>query len=185
MNLQLLEEYIVNVPGFNENGELRRRLWQSGGPGFGTSTFWMKVPMFVQVNPGERKPPFPRHLHNWVHQAEKKSRKYRANPARPTVLAVERGRLVDIAKCTPDKLMPGDGIAVTFTVSYIEGNTDWYPQYILIDIVRIERADRRGGPKRRLWAGSRSRKALRVGEVVDGECAPLGHRRASLIDVIP
>ena len=94
-------------------------------------------------------------------------------------MALHGGRLRNISDCVPDKLIPGDGVAVTFTLSYVEGVTDWYPEYMLIDIVRIaNRGDEKPGAGGGFWArasGQVSRKALRVGEVVDGVYITLGH----------
>ncbi|KAI0745596.1 hypothetical protein C8Q76DRAFT_606721 [Earliella scabrosa] len=81
----------------DHHGWLQR---QSGGEGFGNSSFWIKVPMFLRVESGERKPPCPSHLHEWMRKVERRSRHYRANPARPTVLALEGGRLKNISTCT-------------------------------------------------------------------------------------
>ncbi|KAI0698734.1 hypothetical protein C8Q76DRAFT_633942 [Earliella scabrosa] len=164
-----LENYVQTVPGFNPE-DLVRRSWQSGGSSFANLVFWMKTPMFLRHPPGERKPRFPKHLHTWVRQAEYKARKYRANPHRPSVRAIEEGRLKSIAQCTPDKLREGDGVAVSFTIKYLEGETDWYPQYLIIDIVRIALGTppRTAGATYGAVAGSLGRDELQDGEIVDG-----------------
>lgn len=138
----------------------------------------MKVPIFFRVVDGERKPPFPEHLHAWVREAVGQSRMYRANPQRPTVRAIEAGRLRNIAQCTPNRLRHGDGIAVTFTVQYVEGKSDWYPQYSLIDLVRVVCAPDAERASAALYVavtlGAVGRDALQDGEVVDGEVGTIG-----------
>ncbi|KAI0715430.1 hypothetical protein C8Q76DRAFT_619279 [Earliella scabrosa] len=166
---KLLEARLQMMTDFNPDNTVRRS-WQSGDSEFTPSEFWMKTPMFIRHIPGERKPPFPEHLHRWVRQAEGRARKYRANPNRPAVRAVEGGRLMNIAQCTPNRLREGDAVAVSFTLKYIEGETDWYPQYLLIDIVRVMNGvpSKKSGAAYGAISGDLTRIALRDGEVVDG-----------------
>ncbi len=169
---QELEDHLRKVRDFNVVAA-PRRTWQSGESKFGNLVFWMKVPMFLRVAEGGRKPPFPEHLHAWVREAAGRSRRYYGNPQRPTVRAVEGGRLRNIAQCSPNRLRHGDGVAVTFTVQYIEGKADWYPQYTLIDLVRVacspdpERTS--SGLYVAMNSGAVQRNALQDGEIVDGE----------------
>ncbi|KAI0710049.1 hypothetical protein C8Q76DRAFT_695180 [Earliella scabrosa] len=133
-----LDNFVAEVPGFNPTGTMRRE-WQSGA-GFGTtSRFWMKVPMFVRNKDGERKPPAARHLHPWVVNADRKSRAYRANVARPEVYGLtNQGYPVDIRKCENTRLEKGDAVAFSFTVVYVVGGKDWYPQLLPVDLVRVQ-----------------------------------------------
>lgn len=174
---QELEDHLRKVREFNVSAA-PRRTWQSGSSKFGNPIFWMKVPIFFRVVDGERKPPFPEHLHAWVREAVGRSRMYRANPQRPTVRAIEAGRLRNIAQCTPNRLRHGDGIAVTFTVQYVEGKSDWYPQYSLIDLVRVVCAPDAERASAALYvavtSGAVGRDVLQDGEVVDGEVGTIG-----------
>lgn len=128
-----------DVPGFNVPNPKPRRPWQSGQNSSNTHRFWMRAPMFIRLRPGERKGPFPEHLHEWLREADRRSRAYRANPARPTVLVLEDRMLRGIEDCEPDHLIRGDAVAITFSITYVEGKKDWYPTFIPIDIVRVAR----------------------------------------------
>ncbi|KAI0711640.1 hypothetical protein C8Q76DRAFT_694507 [Earliella scabrosa] len=130
-----VEEYMGRLPGFNVK-EKPRRAWQSGNMEYSNSVFWMNVPMFIRRKEGERKPKAPDYLHPWVIMAEKKSRRYKANPARPAVRAIENGRLCDISQARPSVLREGDAVAVRFKLVFVEGDRDWYPQYHVSDVVR-------------------------------------------------
>ncbi|KAI0712626.1 hypothetical protein C8Q76DRAFT_797460 [Earliella scabrosa] len=175
-----LEKYVECIPGFKPRENLPRRNWQRGGSGFANTIYWMKTPMFLRHPKGLQKPPFPSHLHEWVRRAEEGSRKYRANPDRPVVRAIEDGRLKPISACAPPELREGDGVAMTFTLKYLIGEVDWYPQYLLIDLVRV--AVGVGQPPRLAGAtygsvtGSLARSALEDGEVVDAEAAKAADR---------
>ncbi|KAI0684414.1 hypothetical protein C8Q76DRAFT_636623, partial [Earliella scabrosa] len=141
-----MDNFVGEVPGFNPTGIMRRE-WQSGA-GFGTtSRFWMKVPMFVRNREGERKLPAARHLHPWVVNADRKSRAYRANIARPEIYGVTtQGNPIDIRKCENSRLEKGDVVAFSFTVVYVVGGKDWYPQLLPVDLVRVkERTPSAGG----------------------------------------
>ncbi len=177
---QELEDHLRKVRDFNVPAA-PRRMWQSGGSKFGNMVFWMKVPMFLRISEGERKPPFPEHLHDWVREAASRSRRYYANPQRPTVRAIEGGRLKNITQCSPNRLRHGDGVAVTFTVQYIEGKVDWYPQYSLIDLVRVICApdtERTSSVSYvAMMSGAVHRNALQDGEIVDGEHVTVGVAR--------
>ena len=128
--------------------------------------------MFLRSPQGVRKPPFPEHLHDWVRHAEEGARKYRANPDRPVVRALQDGRLKPIGSCTPSELREGDGVAITFTLKYIIGEKDWYPQYLLIDVVRVAQGPgtsaRLVGATYGAVTGGLTRHALEDDEVVDG-----------------
>ncbi|KAI0746104.1 hypothetical protein C8Q76DRAFT_606319 [Earliella scabrosa] len=168
-----LEKYVECIPGFKPRESLRRRNWQRGGSGYANTIYWMKTPMFLRHPQGATKPPFPSHLHECVRRAEEGSRRYRANPDRPVVRAIEDGRLKPISACVPSELREGDGVAMTFTLKYLIGDVDWYPQYLLIDLVRVAtgvgQAPRLAGATYGAVTGSLARAALEDGEVVDGK----------------
>ncbi|KAI0706465.1 hypothetical protein C8Q76DRAFT_630050 [Earliella scabrosa] len=165
-----LDTYMKTVPGFN-TAELERRTWQSGNSGYSNAVFWMSVPMFVRAEFGKRKPAAPEYLHPWVVQAARRSRRYRPNPARPAVRALDEGRLRDIRQCFPEVLYPGDVVAIRFTVTYTETEKDWHPGFLLTDVVRVCH-----GPMSTQAIGDASHEvvsapvALDEGEIVDGEC---------------
>ena len=164
---------MLSVPGFNLSGVDRRR-WQAGGGEYLNNSFWMTVPMFIRKSDGEKKPAPPDHLHPWVLQAAKRSRLYRVNPARPSVRGVQNGKLCEIAKCTPNTLQRGDAVAIRFTVSYFEGMNDWYPQYNLLDVVRVCSAPavtpaKEKSPEIDIRPVIRVVDTLYAGEIVDGE----------------
>ncbi|KAI0750150.1 hypothetical protein C8Q80DRAFT_1269904 [Daedaleopsis nitida] len=110
-----LDKYMESIPGFNVPQPKPRRAWQSGYNAAGTHRFWMR----------------------WVKEADIGSRSYRANPCRPKAMALEGKRVRRIEDCQPDRLLRGDAVAFTFSVTYIEGKVDWYPVFTLVDIVRV------------------------------------------------
>ena len=155
------------VRGFNQRG-VPRRMWQSGAAG-SSYRFWFKVPMFLRLKHGEKKPPFPSHLHADVRAAERKSRSYRANPARPVLMAVEDGKLKMLSECTPNHLVPGDVLAISFNACYVEAEKYWYPQFMPVEMVRVRGSGSTHGLDRDVVAVAATERAtLKVGEVVDG-----------------
>ena len=96
--------------------------------------------MFLRTSYGQKRPRAPAYIHPWVVEAEKRSRKYRVNPARPNVRSVEGGRLRDIRDSNPSMLRAGDAVAVRFAVSYLETEKDYGPQFMLSDIIRLASA---------------------------------------------
>ena len=95
-----------------------------------------------------------------------------ANPARPVVRALESGRLRDITQCTPNTLVQGDAVAVRFTVTYLEGDKDWYPQYLVSDVVRVGRIPRMPPVDSGLYVKPEillQQAQLEEGEIIDGE----------------
>ncbi|KAI0723576.1 hypothetical protein C8Q76DRAFT_794500 [Earliella scabrosa] len=134
-----LEGHMQTVPGFNPSG-VERRIGGRGRERGVNYRFWMRTPMFLRVDEGQQKPACPGHLHEWVRQADKESRMYRANPNRPCIRSIEGGRLRDISQSMPNTLEYGDVVAITFMVSYVEGRFDWYPHYHLLDVIRVQHA---------------------------------------------
>lgn len=169
---QKLDGYMQTVAGFNTPNRKPRRTWQSVYTAGSSHRFWMRVPMFIRLRMGEPKTPPPEHLHEWVKTADAESRAYRANPARPKVMALEGQRIRRIEDCQPDQLFRGDAVAFTFSVTYIEGKADWYPVFTLIDVVRVASIQA-------LWSNSAAtastivlnsvRPALEDGQLIAGE----------------
>ncbi|KAI0706598.1 hypothetical protein C8Q76DRAFT_629752, partial [Earliella scabrosa] len=158
--------YTAQDPEFNPRC-VPRRATQSG-VSMRQNRFWMRTPMFVRRIRGEGNEPCPPHIHEWVRKAAEISTMYRPNPARPIIRAVENGRLKDIERAHPDHLQFGDAVALTFMVAYIEGRYDWYPQYHLLDIVRVEASDSEEFGRFAVpTIDSSARAALREGEIVD------------------
>ena len=134
--------------------------------------------MFVRKSRDESNIPFPPHLHDWVRRAVEGSSLYRANPARPVIRAVENGRLKDIKHANPDYLQFGDIVALTFMVAYIEGRYDWFPQYHVVDIVRVATSDSADFSRYAVpMVDERTRAALQEGEIVDPQAAATSRER--------
>ncbi len=171
--VQIVDEYMEKYPGFNPASLLRRK-WQGGiaGP---QHRFWMRSPMFLRFPENEPKPVPPRNVHRWVQIAHEKSHLYIANPACPAVRSIEAGRLKHISKCSPTFLEYGDVVTVTFMMTYVEGRFDWYPQYHIVDVVRVRHSVfHTSAVSARMTAPSIDtsiRAALSDGEIIDGDCA--------------
>ncbi|KAI0698749.1 hypothetical protein C8Q76DRAFT_633811 [Earliella scabrosa] len=169
----------TEVDGFNPR-HVVRRTWQSGNAG-SNFRFWFKTPIFLRLKHGEKKPEFPAHLHEEVRVAKRKSRSYRANPARPTLMSVEGGRLKMLQECTPNHFVPGDVLAVTFNVAYIEADKYWYAQFMPVDLVRVRASgSARGCEEGVVDVADVRRAALQVGELVNGKCVLQMHHCTSL-----
>ena len=126
--------------------------------------------MFIRTKPGDKKPPPATHLHPWVVEAAKSSRQYVPNPARPNVRGVEKGRLEDIRACRPPVLRRGDAVALRFSVTYIEGDKDYYPQYLLTDIIRVHLGPEAANELENTFVKPVTvAEALQDGEIVDGK----------------
>ncbi|KAI0742814.1 hypothetical protein C8Q80DRAFT_1108907, partial [Daedaleopsis nitida] len=115
------DEYMESIPGFNARYSLPRQAWQAGTDLEAMHRFWMQVPMFLQVRYSKRKGEPAAHLHEWVKKAHHASNGWRANPACPVVLELEAGCLKNISDCNPPRLTRGDAVAISFTVTHIEG----------------------------------------------------------------
>ncbi|TFK85002.1 hypothetical protein K466DRAFT_464945, partial [Polyporus arcularius HHB13444] len=133
---QMLEEHALSIPDFNPSG-LPRREYQSGNDPAHTRRYWMRAPMFLRVNEGEIRPPPPPHLHPWVIAAEKRSRIYRANPARPRVFSFDGEVVSSIENSDPDVLQRGDIVMVYFIISIVITPSAWYSELIPVELVRV------------------------------------------------
>lgn len=160
------------VEDFNPD-HFGRRDYQSGHDPTFTRRYWMRTPMFLQVNKGEPKPKPAGHLHKWVLEAARRSPAYYANPARPAVLALEDGLLRGIKKATPSELCRGDIVVVTFTISYLVAGSVWYPQFLPLEIVRVGEVPTGDGTDSARYAvpvvDPSLRPLLSDGEVLHGE----------------
>lgn len=92
--------------------------------------------MFINIGDGAARNMPRAELHPWVVEASRRSRWYLANPDRPSVLALEKGLLRDIRKCTPSVLYKGDVVLFTFTASFTLGRA-WATQLVPLEIVRV------------------------------------------------
>ena len=134
----MLDEYVHALDGFDK-GEGQRKEYQGGDDL--PWRYWMRCPMFLRVNEGDPKPPPPSYLHQWVINADRRSRQYRANPARPGVFALDGETLHEIRKCSPPLLQRGDVVLVTFTIAFVSSKSSWYTQVVPLDLVRVASVD--------------------------------------------
>ena len=172
-----METYLRGREGFPAD-DVNRREYQSGNNSDFTNRYRLSAPMFLHHKEGTKKPRTPSHLHRWVLEADRRSRRYRANPARPGVFSWERGRFRDICKCKPNALKPGDVVWFTFTVTFIIGK-EWWPEFSPVELVRVYSAVDTGDP----LSSSRDEipiiprptigPSLRDGDVLDGTSSPL------------
>ncbi len=180
---QLLEAYMMNVPGFNSRG-LKRREWQNGSTWH--PRYWFRVPMFLTCETRGGQPDPPTGLHEWVVAAHKRSTNYRANPVRPLICGLEGGRLQSIGKCTPQRLEYGDVVSVVFSLIYVEDREDWGPVPMVTHIIRVQHANRDTYPLTATVIAPDvvvGNTGLRIGFVVDGESVSHGHVDSRLMNV--
>ena len=137
--VQALDGHMTTVSGFN-NRDVKRREWQNGS--MWHWRYYFRVPMFLPYELRAARPDPPANLHQWVVAAHQKSRTYRANPARPIVCGLERGRIERISDCTPSQLEYGDVVSLVFTLHYMEDRDDWGPVTMLTHIVRVQHANK-------------------------------------------
>ncbi|KAI0349187.1 hypothetical protein OH77DRAFT_1415458 [Trametes cingulata] len=168
---ELQQDHICSVKEFNPENRLRRSYQTGQDPNF-TKHYWMRTPMFLRINKGDPKPHPPSYLHKWVTAAERRAMVYYANPARPSVMALEEGVIRDIRKCEPDRLVRGDIVVVTFTVSFVLGPATWFPQILLLELVRVGEGPLSEAVDAAAYAvpvvDARLRPALADGEALEG-----------------
>ncbi|RPD77253.1 hypothetical protein L226DRAFT_459733 [Lentinus tigrinus ALCF2SS1-7] len=140
---QMLEQHVVNVPGFNPSRKARLE-WQNGSTMH--PRFFIRVPMFFPFQGRGPQSVAPDGLHPWVKAAHARTRGYQANPRKPRVRAIEGGVVRPIEECTPNKLEYGDVVGLVFTVHYTENDRTWSPIYMMSDIIRVRRANREAYP---------------------------------------
>ena len=94
--------------------------------------------MFVRRFGTEVRSPVPDHLHEWVAQADRESKSFKANSDRPRVWRKLGDETRPIKECTPNSLQRGDVVAVSFTVTYHVTGTNWFPQFHPADLVVVK-----------------------------------------------
>lgn len=159
---------MMTVKDFNPAG-LPRRSYLSGKDSRFRSKFWMQTPMFVRAFGTDRQDQGSNHLHEWVLQADRESKSFKANPDRPRIWKKVGAETKPLKECTPNSLQRGDVVAVSFTVTYHTTATNWFPQFHPADIVvlRTSQGDATdySGPS----MGLHSRPAPSFGSVLDSE----------------
>ena len=128
---------MTKVKDFNPAG-LPRRSYLSGQDARFRSKFWMQTPMFIRRLGTEHRDTAPAHLHEWVVQADRESKSFKANPDRPRVWVKVDDETRPIKTCTPSSLQRGDLVTVSFTVTYHTTGTNWFPQFHPADIVVLK-----------------------------------------------
>ncbi|PPQ74435.1 hypothetical protein CVT26_001416 [Gymnopilus dilepis] len=162
-NLQILEEYIQTVKGFNrENRE--RSPWQDGTH---RDTYNLTSKLFVMTSLNPREPAF--QPHEWLTNVVKGQKKaeYAINPRRPSYFDMVDKKAVKLEKSKPPRYCAGDIIWFSFKVSFYVGNQYWSSDLTPVEFVRVARGikfglnnpedddeDEEGNKKRSLEDGS-------------------------------
>ncbi|PPR05208.1 hypothetical protein CVT26_012303 [Gymnopilus dilepis] len=162
-NLQILEEYIQTVKGFNrENRE--RSPWQDGTH---RDTYNLTSKLFVLTSLNPKEPTF--QPHQWLVDVVKGQKKaeYAINPRRPSYFDMVNNKAVKLEKSKPPRYCCGDIIWFSFKVSFYVGNQYWSSDLTPIEFVRVARGikfglnnaeddddDEEGNKKRSLEDGS-------------------------------
>ncbi|PPR04169.1 hypothetical protein CVT26_003809 [Gymnopilus dilepis] len=162
-NLQILEEYIQTVKGFNrENKE--RSPWQDGTH---RDTYNLTSKLFVLTSLNPKEPTF--QPHQWLVDVVKGQKKaeYAINPRRPSYFDMVDKKAIKLEKSKPPRYCCGDIIWFSFKVSFYVGNQYWSSDLTPIEFVRVARGikfglnnaeddddDEEGNKKRSLEEGS-------------------------------
>ena len=138
--LQKLEAHIEKVPGFNPT-KMARTDYQSGADSKYTHRFRMRAPIFIPRPRDGPLPSPPIDCHPWILESASKSPFYAINPGRPRLFGLEDGRVLDLAKCTPNRFVKGDIILAVFTVTVVISKKHWGPQFCPVELVRVAESD--------------------------------------------
>ena len=130
----------MKAKDFNPAGLPRRSYLSGQDPRF-RSKFWMQTPMFVRRHGTQQRDQAPGHLHEWVVQADRESKTFKANPDRPRVWKKVGNETRPIKECTPNSPHRGDVVAVSFTITYHVTATNWFPQFHPADIVVLKASE--------------------------------------------
>ena len=98
----------------------------------------MQTPVFLKRTGGEGRTMTPGYLHEWVVQADRGSKVFRANPDRPRIWTMDGSTTIPIGDREPGCLQRGDVVAVSFTITYHITSSNWFPQFHPADIVVLK-----------------------------------------------
>ncbi|KAI9063712.1 hypothetical protein FKP32DRAFT_1571416 [Trametes sanguinea] len=133
---QKVEEYIVQVKGFNRSKKPRRP-WQDGSEN-NTSVYIMGSQIFFKrtKSTSRREASVKYKLHPWIEKAAKQSAWF-PNPDRPIVLEPCNGVLRDINDSVPPYLRTGDLVWISFFVEFVIGINHWSTTFSPREIIRV------------------------------------------------
>ncbi|PPQ74740.1 hypothetical protein CVT26_005072 [Gymnopilus dilepis] len=139
-NLQILEEYIQTIKGFNrENKE--RSPWQDGTH---RDTYDLTSKLFVRTSLNTREPTFK--PHKWLIDVVNGQKKveYAINPRRPSYFDLVDKKVVKLEKSKPPRYCAGDIIWFSFKASFYIGNQYWSSALTPVEFVRVARGIKYG-----------------------------------------
>lgn len=139
-SLQLLESHVEKIEGFNTS-RVPRSDYQSGADAKFTHRFRMRAPIFVPRSRDGDLPFPPVDCHPWILEAASKSSFYAINPARPRLFGIEDGRILDLARCAPNRFVKGDIVLAVFTVTVVVSKKSWGTQLCPVELVRVANSD--------------------------------------------
>lgn len=121
---------------FNKLGKSRRPWQNSNNP---QPNYVMNSNIFVRQSAvsEEKKANFPYTLHPSIAQAIKANPAYMANPDRPRIFELVKGRLTAIQRCNPPYLARGDLLWLSFSAEFVIGGGAWTTTFIPYEIVRV------------------------------------------------
>ncbi|KAI0350510.1 hypothetical protein OH77DRAFT_1430978, partial [Trametes cingulata] len=130
------EKYVQEGTGFNRSKK-QRRAWQNGSDAKQT-VYVLSSQMFFKRTPftSRKEASISYPLHPWIEEAMKNT-PYFANPDRPSILELQGDQLVDITKCDPPALAPGDLVWISFSVEFVIGVNFWNTTFTPYEIIRI------------------------------------------------
>ncbi|KAI0703152.1 hypothetical protein C8Q76DRAFT_570135, partial [Earliella scabrosa] len=136
----LLESHVEKIEGFNTS-RVPRSDYQSGADAKFTHRFRMRAPIFVPRSRDGDLPFPPVDCHPWILEAASKSSFYAINPARPRLFGIEDGRILDLARCAPNRFVKGDIVLAVFTVTVVVSKKSWGTQLCPVELVRVANSD--------------------------------------------
>ncbi|TFK83562.1 hypothetical protein K466DRAFT_498230 [Polyporus arcularius HHB13444] len=178
-----LETHVPSLPGWNK--DIPRRRWQSGTDSQYTQRFRMRAPMFVLRDKRAPVPDIPKDTHRWLVDGLKERPWFTINPATPKLFALADGKIVDLARCTPNIFVKGDVLVTTFVLSVIATEKGgWGPELAPVELVRVASGDPRNWVNPADYAipvvDAGLRPSLAEGEEFEGRHSALPLYRGSL-----
>ncbi|PPR00616.1 hypothetical protein CVT26_012200 [Gymnopilus dilepis] len=140
-NLQILEEYVQTIKGFNrENNE--RSPWQNGSH---RDSYTLTSKLFVKKGLSNiKEPSFT--PHEWLTRGVKaqKTHEYVINPRRPLYFDLVNEKAVQLENSKPARYRAGDIIWFAFKVTFYIGSQYWSSEITPLEFMRVAHGSKYG-----------------------------------------
>ncbi|PPQ66486.1 LOW QUALITY PROTEIN: hypothetical protein CVT26_011174 [Gymnopilus dilepis] len=139
-DIEILEEYIQSVKGFNRD-KLERSPWQNGTH---RDSYSLTTKLFVKRTANVKEPNY--EPHEWLVKGVKgqKKRDYVLNPRRPAYFDLVNNKAVVLQNSKPPRYKAGDIVWFAFKVSFYVASQYWSSDLTPIEFIRVARGARYG-----------------------------------------